>query len=92
MPFSLTFILTFKRAIFLGMFLALSIDLSIRLSGYSLASSSSFRSPSLRSLFSGLVHIVTILRLRENGIAVVVDFGWQLDGSRYWFLSETFFV
>ena len=86
------FFLTFRSAIFLGIFRAFSILLSTRLSGYFLASKSSFRSDNLLSLFSGLVQILTILRLKEYGIDFVVNFGWQLDGNKYWFAPDIQFV
>ena len=63
--FSLSFLLTFSNATFLGTFLALSIPLSIRLSGYLRAINSSFSSASLLSLSSGLVQILTILNPNE---------------------------
>ena len=67
--FSLFVVLTLCNATFLGICLAFSMDLSIRLSGYSLANRSTLSSDSLRSLDSGLVQILTILRLNEYGIA-----------------------
>ena len=67
--FSIFFILTLYSATFRGIFLAFSMDLLIKLSGYSLATKSSLSSASLRSLDSGLVQILTILRLNEYGIA-----------------------
>ena len=64
--------------------------ISMRLSGYCLARRSSFSSTSLLSLFSFLGNILTILKLKEYGMDLVVFLGWQLDGNRYWFLSVFF--
>ena len=35
---------------------------------------------------SWLVQVRTIRNAKDYGIAVVVALGWQLDGSKYWFL------
>ena len=72
--FSVIFFFTFNRAIFLGVFLAFSMLLSTRFSGYFRAKSSSFSSANLLFLFSSFVHILTILKLREYGIDLVILF------------------
>ena len=88
--FSSTFFLTLNKAIFLGIFFALVIAESIKLSGYCLARSRSFYSFNLRSGLFWFVQMRIILNAREYGIALDVVFGWQLDGSRYWFLCVFF--
>lgn len=59
-------------------------------SGYFLASSNSFSSVNLWSLCSFLVHILTILRDRENGIAFDVALGWHDDEANIVFYLSSF--
>ena len=57
---------------------------------YSLCNNISFNSKNLASLSGISLHILTILVLRLYGMDLVQSLGWQLLGSKYWFLSLGF--
>ena len=81
---------TFLRATSLGIDFALFIAASKLLDEYPLSKRLFFSSSSFMSLFLMSVHVLTILKLKLYGIALVVWAGWQDVGRRYWFLSVSF--
>ena len=83
-------LMTFSRAFNLGICLALSIAAWITFELYSLDNNISFNSLNLFSLASVSEQILTILSASENGIFEHTLAGWQLDVSKYWFLSLSF--
>ena len=74
----------------LGILFAFSIA-QLTISGlYWRSNRSVFRFSNSLSLVSVLEQILIILVASENGIDLVVCFGWQLVGNKYWFLSVGF--